>query len=71
MVKLILTDIPPDRPTEHWDLQLSVSENTSLMITLILVDIPPDRPTVYWELQLRVSENTNSCDNADTCCYPT
>jgi hypothetical protein len=30
MITLILVDIPPDRPTEYWDLQLSVSENTIL-----------------------------------------
>jgi hypothetical protein len=30
MIKLIFADIPPDRPTEYWDLQLRVSENTIL-----------------------------------------
>ena len=65
MMTLILADIPPDRPTEHWDLQLTYQKTSILTINLILADIPPDGPTEHWGLQLHVSETTNSYDDAD------
>jgi hypothetical protein len=57
MIKLILADIPRDRPTGICS--FAYQKTPVFIIKLILADIPPDRPTEHWDLQLRLSENTN------------